>query len=89
MFFSVQGPRGESISGPPGRPGPPGAPGIGYDGRPGSPGPPGPPGPPGSLLPGAHQPSQSKEFTHSHSHLKDLLGAEGCRFEPDLFHVLI
>lgn len=26
---------------------------------------------------------------HSHSQVKYILGAEGCRFEPDLFHVLI
>lgn len=44
LSLSNQGPRGESIVGPPGPQGPPGQPGQGYNGRPGPPGPPGPPG---------------------------------------------
>lgn len=59
LYYLLQGPKGDSIRGPPGPQGPPGPSGVGYDGRPGNPGPPGPPGPPGSpSLPGAHRPSK-------------------------------
>lgn len=43
----LQGPKGESIVGPPGPVGSPGQPGSPGVGRPGSRGPPGPAGPPG------------------------------------------
>lgn len=60
-LYIFQGPKGDSIRGPPGPQGPPGTPGVGYDGRPGNPGPPGPPGPPGSpSLPGAYRPRKIK-----------------------------
>lgn len=61
--LSHQGPRGDSVIGPPGPQGPPGPPGRGYDGQPGNPGPPGPPGPPGSSLPGAYRGTPSELHT--------------------------
>lgn len=48
---TFQGPKGESVLGPPGNPGVAGSPGIPGYGRPGPVGPPGPPGPPGPAWP--------------------------------------
>lgn len=53
----LQGPKGESIAGPPGpigSPGQPGPPGVGRPGPRGPPGPAGPPGPPPAYGSGMH-----------------------------------
>lgn len=57
LSLSRQGPKGDSIIGPPGPQGPPGQPGRGYDGPPG---PPGPPGPAGPFLTGDHRDTRSE-----------------------------
>lgn len=46
--FAFQGPKGDSIVGPPGDTGAPGLPGLPGYGSSGPQGPPGPPGPPGT-----------------------------------------
>lgn len=59
---TFQGPKGESVLGPPGPPGVPGPPGIqghGRTGPVGPPGPRGPPGPPGPPLYGSGTTRQS------------------------------
>lgn len=66
-----QGPKGDSIIGPPGPQGPPGQPGRGYDGRPGPQGPPGPPGPAGRSYTGDSWDTQSEFIYHTHTNIQD------------------